>query len=93
MRQGGAAGSAGLGPVGPFRWSVAEHAGRQPGRSFTGGNGAMASINEGVAALLREYAELLGLAGGDQFRVRSYEKVAKAVGGHPRISARCRSPR
>jgi histidinol phosphatase-like PHP family hydrolase len=43
----------------------------------------MASINEDVAALLREYAELLGLTGGDQFRVRSYEKAAKAVGGYP----------
>ncbi len=43
----------------------------------------MASINEEVAALLREYAELLGLTGGDLFRVRSYEKAAKAVGGYP----------
>jgi histidinol phosphatase-like PHP family hydrolase len=45
--------------------------------------GFMASTNEEVAALLREYAELLGLAGGDQFRVRSYEKAAKAVAGYP----------
>jgi histidinol phosphatase-like PHP family hydrolase len=43
----------------------------------------MASINTEVAALLREYAELLGLTGGDQFRVRSYERAAKAVGGYP----------
>ena len=43
----------------------------------------MASINTEVAALLREYAELLGLTGGDQFRVRSYEKAAKAVVGYP----------
>jgi histidinol phosphatase-like PHP family hydrolase len=43
----------------------------------------MASINEEVGALLREYAELLGLTGGDQFRVRSYEKAAKAVAGYP----------
>jgi histidinol phosphatase-like PHP family hydrolase len=43
----------------------------------------MASINEEVAALLREYAELLGLTGGDLFRVRSYEKAAKSVGGYP----------
>ena len=43
----------------------------------------MASINTEVAALLREYAELLGLTGGDQFRVRSYEKAAKAVAGYP----------
>ena len=45
--------------------------------------GPMASINEEVAALLREYAELLGLTGGDLFRVRSYEKAAKAVAGYP----------
>jgi histidinol phosphatase-like PHP family hydrolase len=50
---------------------------------LAGDNGAMASVNEEVAALLREYAELLGLTGGDQFRVRSYEKAAKAVGGYP----------
>ena len=43
----------------------------------------MASINEEVAALLREYAELLGLTGGDPFRVRSYEKAAKSVAGYP----------
>ena len=43
----------------------------------------MASTNEELAALLREYAELLGLTGGDMFRVRSYEKAAKAVGGYP----------
>jgi histidinol phosphatase-like PHP family hydrolase len=43
----------------------------------------MASTNEEVAALLREYAELLGLTGGDQFRVRSYEKAAKSVAGYP----------
>jgi histidinol phosphatase-like PHP family hydrolase len=45
--------------------------------------GLMASTNEEVARLLREYAELLGLTGGDMFRVRSYEKAAKAVGGYP----------
>ena len=39
----------------------------------------MASINEEVSALLREYAELLGLTGGDPFRARNYEKAAKSV--------------
>jgi histidinol phosphatase-like PHP family hydrolase len=43
----------------------------------------MASTNEEVAALLREYAELLGLTGGDAFRVRSYERAAKSVAGYP----------
>ena len=57
-------------------------------------NGAMASTNEEVAALLREYAELLGLTGGDPFRVRSYEKAAKAVAGYPGDLGRAaRSPR
>jgi DNA polymerase (family 10) len=45
--------------------------------------GAMASTNEEVAALLREYAELLGLTGADQFRTRNYEKAAKSVAGYP----------
>ena len=43
----------------------------------------MASTNEEVAALLREYAELLGLTGGDPFRARNYERAAKAVAGYP----------
>jgi histidinol phosphatase-like PHP family hydrolase len=43
----------------------------------------MASANEEVAALLREYAELLGLTGGDPFRVRNYERAAKSVAGYP----------
>jgi histidinol phosphatase-like PHP family hydrolase len=45
--------------------------------------GGMASTNEAVAALLREYAELLVMTGGDQFRARNYEKAAKAVAGYP----------
>jgi DNA polymerase (family X) len=43
----------------------------------------MASTNEAVAALLREYAELLGITGGDRFRARNYDRAAKAVAGHP----------
>jgi DNA polymerase (family 10) len=43
----------------------------------------MARTNETVAALLREYAELLSITGGDPFRARNYEKAAKAVAGHP----------
>src|ERR1700756_59482 len=45
--------------------------------------GLMASMNEAVAALLREYAELLAITGGDPFRARNYEKAAKAVAGYP----------
>jgi histidinol phosphatase-like PHP family hydrolase len=43
----------------------------------------MASANEDAAGLLREYAELLVITGGDQFRSRNYEKAAKVVGGYP----------
>jgi DNA polymerase (family 10) len=53
------------------------------GTGSEGHNEPMASTNIEVAALLREYAELLGLTGGDQFRVRSYEKAAKSVAGYP----------
>jgi DNA polymerase (family 10) len=41
----------------------------------------MARTNDVVAALLREYAELLAITGGDPFRARNYERAAKAVGG------------
>jgi histidinol phosphatase-like PHP family hydrolase len=43
----------------------------------------MARTNEDVAALLREYAELIAITGGDPFRARTYEKAAKEVGGYP----------
>lgn len=42
----------------------------------------MPSPNETVAALLREYSELVVITGGDPFRARNYEKAAKAVAGH-----------
>jgi len=41
----------------------------------------MAWFNEEVAALLREYAELTQITGGDVFRVRNYEKAARSVRG------------
>ena len=40
--------------------------------------------NERVAALLKEYADLLEISGGDQFRARNYEKAAKSVAGFSR---------
>jgi DNA polymerase (family 10) len=40
-------------------------------------------MNEAVAALLREYAELTVITGGDPFRVRNYERAAKSVAGQP----------
>jgi DNA polymerase (family X) len=38
---------------------------------------------EEVAALLREYAELTVITGGDVFRVRNYEKAARSIRGWP----------
>jgi DNA polymerase (family 10) len=42
----------------------------------------MPQANEIVAALLREYADLLQISGGDSFRARNYEKAAKSVAGY-----------
>ncbi|MEY9950024.1 DNA polymerase/3'-5' exonuclease PolX [Kitasatospora sp. GAS1066B] len=42
----------------------------------------MARLNDEVAALLQEYADLILLTGGDAYRARSYEKAARAVGGY-----------
>lgn len=39
--------------------------------------------NDAVAGMLREYAELLAISGGDAFKVRAYEKAARAVEGYP----------
>ena len=44
--------------------------------------------NDEVAALLAEYADLLAITGGDAFRIRSYEKAARWVGGYPQDLAR-----
>ncbi|WP_395293183.1 DNA polymerase/3'-5' exonuclease PolX [Kitasatospora hibisci] len=43
----------------------------------------MTRINDQVQELLQEYADLISISGGDAFRARSYEKAARAVGGHP----------
>jgi DNA polymerase (family 10) len=42
----------------------------------------MARTNEVVESLLNEYADLLAITGGDAFRVRTYEKAARSVGGY-----------
>jgi DNA polymerase (family 10) len=42
----------------------------------------MARLNDEVGALLREYADLILLSGGNAFRARSYEKAARSVGGY-----------
>ena len=41
----------------------------------------MAWLNEEIAGLLREYAELTQITGGDVFRARNYEKAARSVRG------------
>ncbi|PZG50485.1 DNA polymerase/3'-5' exonuclease PolX [Spongiactinospora gelatinilytica] len=43
----------------------------------------MARVNDEAAAALQEYADLFAMTGGDAFRVRSYQKAAKAIAGHP----------
>ncbi|GAA5066549.1 DNA polymerase (family 10) [Thermocatellispora tengchongensis] len=43
----------------------------------------MARANDEAAAALEEYADLFAMTGGDAFRVRSYQKAAKAIAGYP----------
>ncbi len=43
----------------------------------------MVRMNDEVAALLQEYADLTAITGGDAFRVRTYEKAARSVAGYP----------
>jgi len=42
----------------------------------------VAWLNEEVGGLLREYAELTQITGGDVFRARNYEKAARSVRGY-----------
>ena len=42
----------------------------------------MPRVNDEVAALLQEYADLLQITGGDPFRARNYEKAAKSIAGY-----------
>jgi DNA polymerase (family 10) len=42
----------------------------------------MPRTNDVAEALLQEYADLMAISGGDAFRVRTYEKAARAVGGY-----------
>jgi DNA polymerase (family X) len=42
----------------------------------------MPRTNDLVEALLQEYADLMAISGGDAFRVRTYEKAARSVGGY-----------
>jgi ERCC4-type nuclease len=49
------------------------------GRAYPEG---VARSNDEVAALLREYADLISITGSDTFKARVYEKAARSVGGH-----------
>ncbi|NEE00881.1 DNA polymerase/3'-5' exonuclease PolX [Phytoactinopolyspora halotolerans] len=42
----------------------------------------MGRANDEVAELLQEYADLVSITGGDAYKVRAYEKAARAVAGH-----------
>lgn len=42
----------------------------------------MARANDEVSDVLYEYAALISITGGDAFKVRAYEKAARAVAGH-----------
>jgi DNA polymerase (family 10) len=42
----------------------------------------MGRANEDFAALLREYADLLQITGGDAFKARNYEKAARSIAGY-----------
>jgi hypothetical protein len=43
----------------------------------------MARSNDAAAQMLQEFAELLAISGGEGFKVRAYEKAARALAGCP----------
>jgi hypothetical protein len=43
----------------------------------------MPEADHSVAARLDEHADLMVLTGGDPFRARVYNKVTRAIAGHP----------
>ncbi|HEX5496600.1 MAG TPA: DNA polymerase/3'-5' exonuclease PolX [Mycobacteriales bacterium] len=43
----------------------------------------MARPNDEVGALFQEYADLIAITGGEQYKARVYEKAARAIAGHP----------
>jgi DNA polymerase (family X) len=47
----------------------------------------MPKSNEEIERLFNEWADLLDITGGDPFRVRSYQKAARAVGGYSKDCA------
>jgi DNA polymerase (family 10) len=43
----------------------------------------MPRSNDAVAEMLQEFADLLAISGNEPFKVRAYEKAARAVAGYP----------
>ncbi|WP_433338255.1 DNA polymerase/3'-5' exonuclease PolX [Spirillospora sp. CA-294931] len=43
----------------------------------------MARANDEAAALIQELADLLSITGGDAYKIRAYEKAARAISGFP----------
>ncbi|MFG2001228.1 DNA polymerase/3'-5' exonuclease PolX [Spirillospora sp. NPDC048911] len=43
----------------------------------------MARANDEAADLIQELADLLSITGGDAFKIRAYEKAARAIAGYP----------
>ena len=43
----------------------------------------MARVNDAVAELFQEYADLIAITGGEAFRARVYEKAARSIAGYP----------
>jgi len=46
----------------------------------------MVRVNDEVAAVLQEYADLMAITGGDAFRVRTYERLPGRSAGTPMTS-------
>src|SRR5690606_41231381 len=55
---------------------------RAPGGAARRSTGPTARLNDQVAALLRAYADLLSISGSESYKVRVYERGARAVAGH-----------
>jgi len=43
----------------------------------------VARVNDAVAELFQEYADLIAITGGEAFRARVYEKAARSIAGYP----------
>ncbi|GLZ13866.1 DNA polymerase/3'-5' exonuclease PolX [Actinomadura sp. NBRC 104425] len=43
----------------------------------------MARANDEAAELIQELADLLSITGGDAYKIRAYEKAARAIAGYP----------